>query len=57
MLLVTHDLGFVSALCDRVLVLHAGELVEEGPLPATFERPGHEQTRRLLARQGPGVLA
>jgi oligopeptide/dipeptide ABC transporter ATP-binding protein len=48
-LFVTHDLGVLSELADRVLVMYAGRVVESGPLPDVFERPHHPYTRALLA--------
>ncbi len=48
-LFISHDLSVVGALCDRVLVMKDGCIVEEG-IPATlFARPGHDYTRSLLA--------
>ncbi len=47
-LYVTHNLGVVSQLCDRVAVLYAGELVEEAPVRALFDRPLHPYTRGLI---------
>ncbi|MDX1632626.1 MAG: ABC transporter ATP-binding protein [Thermoanaerobaculia bacterium] len=47
-LLVTHDLGVVAETCDRVVVLYAGEVVEEGSVEAIFEAPAHPYTRALL---------
>jgi ABC-type glutathione transport system ATPase component len=40
-LLVTHNLAVVAELCDRVLVMYAGRVVEQGDIYATFERPRH----------------
>lgn len=48
MLLITHDLGVVAGLCDRVLVMYAGQIVESGPVRALFDRPYHPYTRALL---------
>ena len=47
-LLITHDLAVVAGLCDRVLVMYAGRIVESGPVRAVFERPLHPYTRALL---------
>jgi oligopeptide/dipeptide ABC transporter ATP-binding protein len=47
-LLVTHDLGIVSATCDRVLVMYAGRVVESASASALFRRPLHPYTRALL---------
>ncbi len=48
-LLISHNLAVVSEVCDRVGVLYAGRLVEEGPVEEVFERPSHPYTRGLLA--------
>ncbi len=45
---VTHHLGVVSSLCDDVLVMHDGEIVEAGPVKEVFSRPQHDYTRKLL---------
>jgi oligopeptide/dipeptide ABC transporter ATP-binding protein len=47
-ILITHDLGVVAGLCERVLVMHAGELKERGDVRDIFYRPQHEYTQRLL---------
>jgi peptide/nickel transport system ATP-binding protein len=47
-LYVTHSMGVVAQLCDRVAVLYAGELVEDGPVMELFQRPLHPYTRALL---------
>jgi peptide/nickel transport system ATP-binding protein len=48
-LFVTHDLGVVAELCDRVVVLYAGQVVERASARALFRRPGHPYTDALLA--------
>ena len=48
-LLVTHDLGVVAAVADRVLVMYAGRVVEEGPADELFRAPLHPYTAGLLA--------
>ena len=48
-LFVTHDLGVVADLCDRVAVMYAGQVVEESPVDALFRRPRHPYTAGLLA--------
>jgi D-methionine transport system ATP-binding protein len=53
-LLITHDLEAVRALCDRVAVLEAGEVVEEGPIEDVFLAPASNATQRLL--HTPSVL-
>jgi oligopeptide transport system ATP-binding protein len=46
--LITHDLGVVAGLCERVMVMYAGRIVEEGPVDAMFEAPTHPYTLGLL---------
>jgi peptide/nickel transport system permease protein len=46
---VTHDLGVVADLCSRVLVMYAGQVVEEAPVEELFARPRHPYTEGLLA--------
>jgi peptide/nickel transport system ATP-binding protein len=46
---VTHDLAVVANLADRVAVMYAGRIVEEGPAKEIFDNPAHPYTRRLLA--------
>ncbi|MFU8895773.1 MAG: dipeptide ABC transporter ATP-binding protein [Gammaproteobacteria bacterium] len=48
-ILITHDLGVVAGLCERVLVMHGGEEKEAGPVNDIFYRPQHAYTRALLA--------
>jgi oligopeptide transport system ATP-binding protein len=48
-LLVTHDFGVVSELCDRVVVLYGGAVMEAGPTEAIVQRPRHPYTQGLLA--------
>jgi peptide/nickel transport system ATP-binding protein len=47
-LLITHDLGVVADLADRVVVMYAGRTIEEGRTDAIFDRPSHPYTRGLL---------
>ena len=47
--LITHNLALVSAFCDRVLVMYAGRIVEQGDVDAVFARPLHPYTEALLA--------
>ena len=49
LLLVTHDLGVVAGLADRVVVMYAGRIVEEGTVDDVFTAPRHPYTRGLLA--------
>ena len=46
---ITHDLGVVSELCERLVVMYAGQVVESGPTAAVFAEPRHPYTERLLA--------
>jgi oligopeptide/dipeptide ABC transporter ATP-binding protein len=46
--LITHDLGVVAEMAQRVVVMYAGRKVEEAPVDDLFERPGHPYTRGLL---------
>src|SRR5262249_17430538 len=48
LILVTHNLALVAELCDRVLVMYAGRLVEDGDVYAVFESPKHPYTQQLL---------
>jgi peptide/nickel transport system ATP-binding protein len=48
LLLVTHDLGVVAELCDRVLVFDDGRIVEQGPATRVVAAPAHARTKRLL---------
>ena len=47
-LFITHDLGIVAKVCDAVTVLHAGRVLESGPVAQVFARPAHEYTTALL---------
>jgi oligopeptide/dipeptide ABC transporter ATP-binding protein len=47
-LLITHDLGVVAEVCDRVAVMHAGQIVEVGPVRTIFARPLHPYTQALV---------
>jgi oligopeptide/dipeptide ABC transporter ATP-binding protein len=47
-LLITHDLGVVAEVCDRVAVMHAGQVVEVGAVRAIFARPRHPYTQALV---------
>jgi oligopeptide/dipeptide ABC transporter ATP-binding protein len=47
-LLITHDFGIVAGRADRVAVMYAGQIVEEGPMALVFQAPGHPYTRALF---------
>ena len=48
MIFITHNLGIVSKICDRVAVMYAGRIVEMGPVRQIFKTPAHPYTRALL---------
>ncbi|WP_143311290.1 ABC transporter ATP-binding protein [Cetobacterium ceti] len=48
MILITHDLGVVAEVCDKVAIMYAGEIVESGTLEDIFERPKHPYTLGLF---------
>ena len=48
-MLITHDLGLATERCDRVVVMHAGHVVEDAPTRALFAAPRHPYTARLFA--------
>ena len=48
-LFITHDLRVASQICDRVVVMHRGQVVEQGPVSEVFFAPQCDYTRRLLA--------
>jgi microcin C transport system ATP-binding protein len=54
MLLITHDLGVVRHMADRVYVMNAGKIVEEGKTEEVFQRPQHPYTRHLLSAEPKG---
>ena len=49
LMLITHDLSVIAETCDRVLVMYAGRVAEEGPVSQVFREPHHPYTRKLLA--------
>ncbi len=49
MVFISHDLGVVRAVADKVIVMRAGEVVESGAVEAVLRHPRHEYTRRLIA--------
>jgi len=54
MLFITHDLGIVRRIADRVCVMTKGKIVEQGPTAEIFDNPQHEYTRHLLASEPKG---
>jgi len=48
-ILITHDLGLAAERCDRIVVMHAGHVVEAAPTAALFTAPRHPYTARLIA--------
>ncbi|HSF29450.1 MAG TPA: ABC transporter ATP-binding protein [Candidatus Tectomicrobia bacterium] len=48
-LLVSHDLGIISQMCHRVIVMYAGKIVEEAPMATIFHAPQHPYTQGLIA--------
>jgi oligopeptide/dipeptide ABC transporter ATP-binding protein len=48
-LLVTHDLGVVAGVCNRVVVMYGGKIMERGPAADVFEHPGHPYSAGLLS--------
>ncbi|HZB24643.1 MAG TPA: ABC transporter ATP-binding protein [Vicinamibacterales bacterium] len=55
LLLITHDLGVVAQMADRVAVMYAGRIVEEAPVRALFEEPKHPYTQGLIASMPGGA--
>src|SRR5438477_8522432 len=54
LLFITHDLGIVRKVADRVCVMTKGEIVEQGPVAEVFDRPRHPYTRHLLSAEPKG---
>jgi oligopeptide/dipeptide ABC transporter ATP-binding protein len=49
LIFITHNLGIVAKMCDRLAVMYAGRLVEEGPVARVFDAPAHPYTAALLS--------
>ena len=57
-LLITHDMGLVAQMADRVLVMYAGQMIEQAPVLELFDHPAHPYTQGLIAsvpKLGSGV--
>ena len=48
LLLISHDLGVISSVCDRVYVMYAGQIMETGPTRSVFDRASHPYTKGLI---------
>jgi peptide/nickel transport system ATP-binding protein len=61
MILISHDLSVIAETCDRVAIMYAGKLVEQGPVATVFSAPAHPYTKALIAAfpniQGERLLA
>ena len=57
MLLISHDMGVVAAMADRVAVMYGGRIVEHAPVRDLFHRPEHPYTRQLLSAVSTGLPA
>lgn len=51
MIVISHDLGLVRTIADRVAVMHAGKIVEEGPVEQVLTEPRHPYTRELVSSE------
>jgi oligopeptide/dipeptide ABC transporter ATP-binding protein len=49
LIFITHDFGIVAKMCDRVIVMYAGRIVESGPVREIFNKPSHPYTQALLS--------
>jgi oligopeptide/dipeptide ABC transporter ATP-binding protein len=49
LMLITHDLSVIAETCDKVMVMYAGRVAEEGPVRRVFSQPRHPYTRKLLS--------
>jgi ABC-type polar amino acid transport system ATPase subunit len=55
MIIVTHEMGFARSVADRLIVMDAGRIIEQGPAAHIFEHPAHERTRTFFARMAPRI--
>ncbi|SHJ58888.1 microcin C transport system ATP-binding protein [Shimia gijangensis] len=55
LLFITHDLGIVQKIADKVCVMKDGEIVEAGPVAKVFANPQHDYTKKLLSARAVGV--
>jgi len=55
MLFITHDIPLAAALCDRIAVMHNGEIVEEGATKRVLKEPVHSQTKKLISAVMPAA--
>ncbi|WDZ79281.1 ABC transporter ATP-binding protein (plasmid) [Ensifer adhaerens] len=55
-LMISHHLGVIAEICDRVVVMYAGRVVEQGPVEAIFAKPTHPYTKALFACE-PALIA
>lgn len=56
-MLITHEMHVIQSVCDRVAVIHAGGIVEEGPVTQVFLKPQHQVTREFINRETTGADA
>ena len=54
-LLITHDLGLAAEYCERIVVMHAGHVVESAPVGELFAKPRHPYTAKLIASTPHGI--
>jgi polar amino acid transport system ATP-binding protein len=52
MVVVTHEMGFARAAADRIVMMDAGKILEEGPAAQMISDPTHDRTRRFLTQIG-----
>ena len=53
--MATHEMSFARSVADRVVFIHAGQVLEQGPPEQIFDAPRHEATREFLARVVPAT--